>query len=152
MILTEKETLALKELQQQEKVCMEHYTLYANTAKDCGLRDLFSQIAQDEQEHYQMLGEVLKGKIPSFSHAASKADAYHPKAAYDPTSSQTDKQHDALLCADSIGNEKLVSGDYNTNLFQFASNDVRKLLNHIQTEEQEHAEMIYKYKQINNLA
>ena len=68
---TEKETLALKELQQQEKVCMEHYTLYANTAKDCGLRDLFSQIAQDEQEHYQMLGEVLKGKIPSFSHAAS---------------------------------------------------------------------------------
>ena len=27
MILTEKETLALKELQQQEKVCMEHYTL-----------------------------------------------------------------------------------------------------------------------------
>ena len=41
MILTEKETLALKELQQQEKVCMEHYTLYANTAKDCGLRDLF---------------------------------------------------------------------------------------------------------------
>ncbi len=152
MILTEKETLTLKDLQQQEKVCMEHYTLCANTAKDCGLRDLFSQIAKDEQEHYQSLGQVLKGEIPSFSSAGSKADSYHPKAAYDSTFSQADKQHDALLCSDSIGNEKLVSSDYNTSLFKFGSNDVRKLLNHIQTEEQEHAEMIYKYKQVNGMA
>lgn len=152
MILTEKETLTLKDLQTQEKVCMEHYTLCANTAKDCGLRDLFSQIAKDEQEHFQSISQVLKGEVPSFNSAGSKADSYHPKAAYDSTSSQADKQHDALLCSDSIGNEKLVSSDYNTSLFHFGSGEIRKLLNHIQTEEQEHAEMIYKYKQVNGMA
>ncbi len=46
----------------------------------------------------------------------------------------------------------MVSSDYNTNVFQFGNSEVRKLLNHIQTEEQEHAEMIYKYKQANSMA
>lgn len=152
MILTEKETSILKDLQTQEKVCMEHYNLCANTARDGGLKDLFSQIARDEQEHYQSLGKVLNGEVPSAPPAASKADSYHPVAAYDSTSSQGDKQHDALLCSDSIGNEKMVSADYNSSLFQFGSGEIRKLLNHIQTEEQEHAEMIYKYKQQNGMA
>ena len=149
MILTEKETLTLKDLQNQEKICMEHYTLCANTAKDSGLKDLFSQIAKDEQEHYQSLSKVLNGEIPSFSTVVTKADDYHPTAVYDETSNPVDKAHDALLCADSIGNEKLVSTDYNVNIFQFGPGEVRKLLNHIQTEEQQHAEMIYKYKEAN---
>lgn len=152
MILTEKETSILKDLQTQEKVCMEHYNLCASTAKDSGLKDLFTQIAKDEQEHYQSLGKVINGEVPSVSPAASKADSYHPTAAYDSTSNQGDKQHDALLCSDSIGNEKMVSADYNTSLFKFGSGEIRKLLNHIQTEEQEHAEMIYKYKQQNGMA
>jgi len=46
----------------------------------------------------------------------------------------------------------MVSADYNTNVFQFGNSEVRKLLNHIQTEEQEHAEMIYKYKKENAMA
>ena len=155
MILTEKENTILKDLQTQEKVCMEHYNLCANTAKDGCLKDLFKEIAKDEQEHYQFLGQLIEGQMPSYkstNSAASKADTYQPKAAYATGSNQTDKQHDALLCSDSIGNEKMVSADYNTNLFQFGNSEVRKLLNHIQTEEQEHAEMIYKYKKANAMA
>ena len=154
MILTEKENTILQDLQTQEKVCMEHYTLCANTAKDGCLKDLFSQIAKDEQEHFQLLGKLMDGEMPSItpSPAASRADTYQPKATYTASSNQNDKQHDALLCSDSIGNEKMVSGDYNTNLFHFGSGEVRKLLNHIQTEEQEHAEMIYKYKKANSMA
>lgn len=149
MILTEKENTILKDLQTQEKVCMEHYNLCASTAKDGCLKDLFTEIAKDEQEHYQFLGQLMEGQMPSYrstNSAASKADSYQPKAAYAAGSNQADKQHDALLCSDSIGNEKMVSADYNTNVFQFGNSEVRKLLNHIQTEEQEHAEMIYKYK------
>lgn len=152
MILTEKETSILKDLQTQEKVCMEHYNLCANTAKDGGLKDLFTQIAKDEQEHFQTISKMINGEIPSVPQTASKADSYHPTAAYDSSSNQIDKQHDALLCSDSIGNEKMVSADYNSSLFQFGSSEIRKMLNHIQTEEQEHAEMIYKYKQQNSMA
>ncbi len=152
MILTEKENSILKDLQTQEKVCMDHYNLCASTAKDGCLKDLFTQIAKDEQEHYQSLGKLINGEMPSFNTSTSKADSYHPKAAYNASANQADKQHDALLCSDSIGNEKMVSSDYNTSLFQFGSGEVRKLLNRIQTEEQEHAEMIYKYKQANGMA
>lgn len=154
MILTEKENTILKDLQTQEKVCMEHYNLCAATAKDGCLKDLFTQIAKDEQTHYQTLGKLMDGEDPSITpaHAASRVDTYQPKATYTASSNQADKQHDALLCSDSIGNEKMVSADYNTNLFHFGSGEVRKLLNHIQTEEQEHAEMIYKYKKANAMA
>lgn len=154
MILTEKENTILKDLQTQEKVCMEHYNLCASTAKDGCLKDLFTQIAKDEQEHYHTLGKLINGECPSITYApaASRVESYQPKACYDATSNQADKQHDALLCSDSIGNEKMVSADYNTNLFHFGSGEIRKLLNHIQTEEQEHAEMIYKYKKANSMA
>ena len=155
MILTEKENTILKDLQTQEKVCMEHYNLCASTANDGCLKDLFTQIAKDEQEHYQFLGQLMKGEMPSYKSTdsiASKAASYQPKAAYTGSANQADKQHDALLCSDSIGNEKMVSADYNTNLFHFGNGEVRRLLNHIQTEEQEHAEMIYKYKQANSMA
>ncbi|MCI8491207.1 MAG: ferritin-like domain-containing protein [Lachnospiraceae bacterium] len=154
MILTEQENSILKDLQTQERVCMEHYNLCASTAKDGCLKDLFTEIAKDEQEHFQSLGRVINGEAPMIkpAPAASRVDSYQPKAVYKDSSNQADKQHDALLCSDSIGNEKMVSADYNTHVFKFGNGEIRKLLNHIQTEEQEHAEMIYKYKKANSMA
>ena len=151
MILTEKETTALKELQTQEKICMDHYNLCAASAKDQGLKDLFSQIAKDEQDHYRVLGKLMEGEIPSLPESRLDSSTYHPAAAYDSTSNQGDKQHDEILCSDSIGNEKMVSSDYNAGVFRFGSSDLRKVLNRIQTQEQQHAEMIYKYKQQNGM-
>ena len=56
------------------------------------------------------------------------------------------------MATDCIGTEKLVSGEYNTNVFNFANSDVRKLLADIQVEEQNHAEMLYKYKTVNGMS
>ena len=61
-------------------------------------------------------------------------------------SKSEDKESDAFLATDSIGSEKLVSGEYNTNVFIFADTAIRKILADIQIEEQNHAEMLYKYK------
>ena len=46
----------------------------------------------------------------------------------------------------------MVSGEYNSNVFNFGDSDVRKLLADIQIEEQNHAEMLYKYKQVNGMS
>ena len=46
---------------------------------------------------------------------------------------------------------KLVSGEYNTDVFVFGESGVRKLLADIQIEEQNHAEMLYKYKMANGM-
>lgn len=62
-----------------------------------------------------------------------------------------DKQHDAFLATDCIGTEKLVSGTYNNEVFAFGDSSVRKLLADIQIEEQNHAEMLYKYKTVNGM-
>lgn len=63
-----------------------------------------------------------------------------------------DKQNDAFLATDCIGTEKLVSGEYNSDVFAFGKSNIRKLLADIQIEEQNHAEMLYKYKTANGMA
>ena len=63
-----------------------------------------------------------------------------------------DHNNDAFLATDCIGTEKLVSGTYNDDVFAFGDSGVRKLLADIQIEEQNHAEMLYKYKTVNGMA
>lgn len=76
---------------------------------------------------------------------------YEPKATYSAMENTDDKLHDAFLATDCIGTEKLVSGEYNTDVFNFGDSGVRKLLADIQVEEQNHAEMLYKYKTVNGM-
>jgi rubrerythrin len=62
-----------------------------------------------------------------------------------------DKRADSFLATDCIGTEKYVSSEYNTNVFTFGDTSVRKLLADMQVEEQNHAEMLYKYKTVNGM-
>ena len=97
MVLTQKETAALKDLQTQE----------------------------------QSISQTLNGQIPSVDCNDSKGRNYQPKAYY---------------------TEKLVSCEYNNDVFIFGNSDIRKLLADIQIEEQNHAEMLWKYKTTNGMA
>ena len=152
MVLNEKETAAIKDLQTQEESCIEKYGKYANEAHDTELKNLFNELKKDEQKHYQSLGQVLNGTVPSCDCNDSKGKNYNPTATYGSCCSNDDKQQDNFLATDCIGTEKLVSGEYNTDVFVFGDSDVRKLLADIQIEEQNHAEMLYKYKQANGMA
>lgn len=151
MILTEKETNLIKDLQTQEKLCIEKYKFYGCQAKDQELKNLFGKIEKVEQQHYDSLGQVLSGTVPAVDGKDTAPQNYCPTASYVGVGNAEDKNHDKFLCTDCIATEKYVSSAYNNDLFQFASNDVRKLLNDIQTEEQGHAEMIYKYKTVNGM-
>ena len=48
---------------------------------------------------------------------------------------------------DMLSTEKFVSGAYDTAIFECKDIAVRQVLNHIQKEEQEHGESIFKYMQ-----
>ncbi len=63
-----------------------------------------------------------------------------------------DKKSDNFLVTDCIATEKLVSSEYNMDVFVFADAALRKLLADIQIEEQNHALMLYKYKTANGMA
>lgn len=152
MQLTEAESTVIKDLQTQEKTCVEKYRFYEASANDKQLKNLFRRLGDEEQEHFDSLSEVLKGNVPNVSAAQAGMEGYNPTVTYSAGDNSEEKKHDQFLCTDCIATEKLVSSTYNNDLFRFAATNVRKLLNHIQTEEQNHAEMIYKYKTANGMA
>ena len=137
MVLNEKETTAIKDLQTQEQMC---------------IKNLFQTLKEKEQKHYDSLEQVLKGNVPSCDCNDSDGNKYEPKATYNSLGNTSEKEHDSYLVTDCISSEKLVSGEYNNNVFIFANSAIRKLLADIQMEEQNHAEMLYKYKTVNGMA
>ena len=152
IVLNEKERAVIQDLQTQEKSCVEKYGKYAEAARDPELKSLFQSIQKQEEEHYQSLSQVLSGNLPDCDCNDTQGRDYAPKASYSTMTNPESKQHDAFLATDCIGTEKLVSGEYNTNVFNFGETGLRKLLADIQIEEQNHAEMLYKYKMVNQMA
>lgn len=52
MILNENEKTVIKDLQTQEQCCVEKYERYSMLAKDPVLVDLFHNLHEKEQKHY----------------------------------------------------------------------------------------------------
>jgi hypothetical protein len=151
MILTEKEKTAIQDLQTQEQGLVEKYQRCGSEAKDPVLRDLFGQVEKMQQKHYDSLGQVLSGRVPSCDCNCKAGADYEPKATYTGMGDSEDKKNDCFLATDCISSEKLASSEYNSNVFNFSEPAVRKLLADIQVEEQNYAEMIYKYKTVNGM-
>ncbi len=148
MQLTQKEVSLLKDMRNQEKLCIDKYSKYAAEAHDPQLRQLFDSIAGTERAHLDMLNQIEAGQSPRTSTATDPAPAFQ---AFYPTSQTPEKQADSYLCADLLSTEKHVSALYNTCVFEFTQNDLRKVLNRIQTDEQYHGEQLWKYMSINSM-
>ncbi|WP_350342788.1 spore coat protein [Proteinivorax tanatarense] len=62
--LSQKEKSLLNELLQHEELCIQKYTNYALKAQDPQLTQLFQNLAQKEQQHYDSVDTLLQGEIP----------------------------------------------------------------------------------------
>ena len=147
--LNQKEAQLLKELKGQEQLCIEKYNKSADCAVDGQLKGMFSRIAQIEQNHLSTLAQIENGSVPQPSQGGGESL---------PTFSETygltdtpDKQNDCYLCTDALSTEKHASSLYDTCVFEFRDENTRKILNHIQSEEQEHGKMIYDYMNVNHM-
>lgn len=149
MELKSQEEQLVTNLKSQEKLCVQKYDFYATQAKDPELRSLFKKLATYEQNHYDMLNDLLNGSVPRIKVKSPLAVDYEPKATH--PGDQAGKDFDKFLCTDIIATEKYVAAAYNNDLFSFASPEVRNVLNAIMTDEQNHAEMIWKYKVANKM-
>ena len=150
MQLTQKETTLLKDLKGQEKLCVEKYTKYASSALDQQLKELFTSIANVEQQHLNTITQIENGTVPQ----SNSGSAQTVKATFSSNygmGDTPDKQADCYLCSDLLADEKHVSGLYNTCIFEFNDKQIRETLNHIQKEEQEHGKAIYDYMSANNM-
>ena len=148
MTLTPKESSLLKDLRSQEQLCIDKYAKYASDACDNQLKNLFTQIKQNETSHLQTLDQIASGTIPMININGSKKQAPEIQPS---SCTPQDKQRDSYLCADALSTEKHVSSEYNTSIFEFTDPNIRNVLNHIQKEEQEHGVYLYKYMSINGM-
>lgn len=148
MQLTQKETTLLKDLRDQEKLCVDKYTKYAAEARDPQLRQLFEAIAGTERTHYDMLNRIDAGQSPTVTPGNAPAPSF--QATYS-AAETPDKQADAYLCSDLLATEKHVAALYNTCVFEFTQNDLRKVLGKIQSDEQYHGEQLWKYMSVNGM-
>ena len=62
--LTAKESMLLKDQKSAEELCVKKYQTYANQAQDPQLKQLFSSLAQKEQEHLNTINQILNGQVP----------------------------------------------------------------------------------------
>ena len=122
MTLTKKEQGLLKDLQNEEKLCVEKYRKAAENACDAKLQHIFEKIEKAEQSHYDTVTGMLAGTLPAQQGQQSKGQASRQKAEKDlkSTASRAEKQRDAYLLSDLLGTEKYVSGVYNTAVLEFS--------------------------------
>lgn len=149
--LTTKERLLLEDQKSHEEICVEKYTNYSDMATDPQLKDLFKNLAQKEQEHLKTINQLLNGQIPAMNSQQGGGKANQQQMQQQNSNTQGNsfynKTADKNLCADMLMTEKYVSGTYDIAIFEFQDPQIRDILNHIQKEEQQHGEAIFKYMQ-----
>lgn len=157
--LTTKERLLLEDEKSHETLCVSKYNDYASRATCSELKNLFSSLAQKEQQHLDSINQILNGTVPnvnsgnqnSQNQQMSQGNTSSTPNLANNISSGTYYENDKMLCQDALSTEKYVSSTYNTAIFEFKDKNIRQVLNHIQKEEQEHGESIYNYMSQHNM-
>lgn len=151
MTLTQKETSLLKDMKGQEELCIEKYQKYAELAKASELKALFGAMAQVEQNHLQTVTQMMNGTVPAMPDGKPLENSNNTHCTAVQYASDADRKADAFLLKDMLTTEKHVSSLYDVSIFEFKDPNARKVLNHIQAEEQQHGEQLYAYMSCNGM-
>lgn len=151
--LSQKERMLLEDEKKMEEVCVQKYQNYAQQAQDSQLKQMFNQLATQEQHHYDTINQMLQGQQPNMSHGqqgqqgqqSQQAMAQNAQTQQSAVQGGVSNQGDAVLCSDLLATEKYVSGTYDTAVFEAANPVVRQALQHIQQEEQQHGQQLFEY-------
>lgn len=150
MSWTQKEKNFLKDIQNEEKLCVDKYRKAAEAACDPTLRRIFESIEQTEQGHYDTVTQMLDGKVPSPQNKAPTPRARSQKELKAHTT-RSQKQSDTYLVSDLLATEKYVAGVYNSAVFEFNDAAARQVLSGIQQAEQNHGKELADYMQANGM-
>ncbi|WP_294184533.1 spore coat protein [uncultured Clostridium sp.] len=143
--LTNKERLLLEDQKSHEGMCISKYTNYASQAKDPQLKQLFLNNGSTEQEHLNSVNSLLNGQVPDLNSSQQPKPSLNVNSGASSSHAGMSEVNDEDMCKDMLMTEKYVSGTYDTSIFEFRDTNARDVLNHIQKEEQQHGESIYKY-------
>lgn len=153
MPFTQHEKKLLKDIQKEEKLCVQKYHKAADQAYDPHLKQMLSHIENLEQQHYDTITQMLETGVTPPAQQNKKQGQQQNQQPKAQKSSVTGgkKQSDAYLLGDLLGTEKYVSGVYNTAVFEFSQQDARQRLSTIMQQEQQHGKMLSDYMQTNGM-
>lgn len=140
MQLTNKEKTLLEDNLNAEYLCIRKYEQYAAMASDSNLKQLFSSLAGKERQHAETLKNFLSMGGQS---TQNMFESYTPPIGNHENIQNSLGITDAQLLNDALSTEKHVSGSYNNAVLESVSPQIRKQLQHIQQEEQDHAESLF---------
>lgn len=146
MQLSQKERTLLEDQKSHEELCIKKYNNYASQTQDPQLKQMFQAHAQHEQEHLNSINQILSGQVPNVQQGQQGRQQKQFQVPGQGQSGMVNQQ-DKDLAQDMLATEKYVSHGYDSAVFECQDTNVRQVLNHIQKEEQQHGEDIFKYMQ-----
>lgn len=153
--LTQKEKGLLQDQKTHEEICVKKYNYYANKTQDPQLKQLFSSHAQHEQQHLDTINQIISGQVPSMNQNQQQQGQQGTQGqgtqSQQPMRTGSGSKSDGDMCNDILMTEKFVSGAYDSAIFEFRDANIRQTLNHIQKEEQQHGESVFKYMESKGL-
>lgn len=148
MSLSNKEKLLIEDNLNTEYLCIRKYQQYAAMSQDQGLKQVFSDLAGREQKHAATLKGILSAN--GITNQSILGTYNSPQGSFSNVSQDLGFT-DAELLNDALYLEKHVSSSYNNAVLESADANIRKQLQHIQNEEQGHAETLFKEMQSRGL-
>lgn len=152
--LSQKERMLLQDQKGHEEICIKKYNDYANQAQDQNLKQIFSRLGKQEEQHLNTINQIISGQVPNMNQQGQQGQQNNQGQNTQGSQSMQSGaggRRDADLCTDMLMTEKYVSGAYDTAIFEFRDANIRQALNHIQKEEQQHGEQIFNYMQSNGM-
>lgn len=140
MPLTNKEQTLIEDNLNAEYLCIKKYEQYAAIASDASIKQVFTDLANKEVQHANTLKQILS---QNGINSQNLFESYS-KPQGDLSNIQNNLGiTDAQLLNDALSTEKHVSGSYNNAVLESVDANIRKQLQHIQQEEQDHAEILF---------
>lgn len=140
MPLTNKEKTLIEDNLNNEYLCIRKYRQYAAMASDSKLKQTFADLASKEEQHANTLKGILSQNGIS---SQNIFDSYVQPQGDLANMSQSIGITDAQMLNDTLTTEKHVSSSYNTAVLETVDPNIRKQLQHIQKEEQDHAQTLF---------
>lgn len=140
MPLTNKEKTLIEDNLNAEYLCIRKYEQYAAMSSDKNIKQVFTDLANKEMQHATTLKNILSQNGVNNQNMFES----YTKPQGDLSNLQTSiGLTDAQLLNDALSTEKHVSSSYNNAVLESVDPNIRKQLQHIQQEEQGHAETLF---------
>ena len=139
--LTNKERFLLEGEKYQQQLAIDKYNNFALQAADPILKTIFSNLSEIEENHLNMVNEMLQGRIPQIN-----TQTLHPY--YTNTSSLSNEylnignmtitsmdnsfdDGDKIICFDALTTEELLHSTYSASSLEFEESEYKSILSKI---------------------